>query len=104
MLEFPREPIQAEQTIGRIHRPGQEADHVDVYTVLTMDFDHHNRAACLNDAIYIQQSTGQHQKIVYADYDPLPKVFTKEFLREQGIDGVKSLTKEQRTMLRAFDN
>ena len=104
LLEFPREPIQAEQTIGRIHRMGQEADHVDVYTVLTMPFDHHNRAACLNDAIYIQQSTGQHQKIVYADYDPLPKVFTKEFLREQGIDGVKTLTKEQRVMLRAFDS
>ena len=103
MLEFPREPIQAEQTIGRIHRPGQDADHVDVYTILSLDFDHHNRAACLNDAIYIQQSTGQHQKIVYADYDPLPQIFNKEFLREQGIDGVKTLTKEQRTMLRMFE-
>jgi hypothetical protein len=103
LLEFPREPIQAEQTIGRIHRPGQEADHVDVYTLLTLEFDHHNRAACLNDAIYIQQSTGQHQKIVYADYDPLPQIFTKEFLREQGIDGVKTLTKEQRAMLRMFE-
>ncbi len=103
MLEFPREPIQAEQTIGRIHRPGQEKDHVDVYTMLSLDFDHHNRAACLNDAIYIQQSTGQHQKIVYADYDPLPQIFTKEFLREQGIDGVKTLTKDQRVMLRVFE-
>ena len=103
MLEFPREPIQAEQVIGREHRMGQEAEQVDVYTTLSLEFDHHNRAACLNDAIYIQQSTGQHQKIVYADYSPLPQVCSKEFLREQGIDGVRSLTKDQRTMLRMFD-
>lgn len=55
-----------EQVIGRTHRPGQQADEVSVdwygntpETLAAMD-------AVLASAAYVQESTGQRQKILYA--------------------------------------
>lgn len=96
--QWPRSAPMGEQTLGRTHRNGQRADELVAHTVLGPEFDHVCRAACLNDAIYIQQTTGQRQKIVYCDYDPLPMIYSPEFLREQGASP-DMLNRDQRKML-----
>ena len=56
-----------EQVVGRTHRPGQMADEVwFVYYDHTAPLDA-AMDAVIADAIYIQDSTGQRQKILYAD-------------------------------------
>lgn len=97
-VQWPRGARMAEQVLGRLHRNGQEADYVAAVVSNTIIFDHVLFAACLNDAIYTHQSTGPRQKMVYATYDPLPMIFSPEFLREQG-SAAKILTAEQRQML-----
>ena len=97
-VQWPRVATTAEQTLGRTHRTGQEADELVVYRFDTTSFDTLNFAACLNDSVYSHQSTGDRQKIVYANYDPLPTVFSPEFLREQGASP-DILTMEQRDMM-----
>ena len=96
--QWPRPALLAEQSLGRTHRNGQKAEELTAHTLLSLEFDHINRAACLNDAIYIQQTTGSPQKIVYCDYDPMPMIYSPEFLREQGVKP-EMLNGEQRKML-----
>lgn len=98
VVQWPRDAKAAEQMVGRLHRNGQEADHLEVHTCLSNDHDHLSFAATLNDAIYIQQTLGARQKLVYADYHPLPKVFHPALLRERGLQP-KDLTQEQQQML-----
>ncbi len=98
-VQWPRQPIMAEQTLGRLHRNGQEADTVFAHTNLTIEFDHVNRAAQLNDSLYIQQTTGVRQKTVIADYDPMPLIYSDEFLREQGAQPER-LSKDQKARLK----
>jgi len=94
--QWPRSGKDAEQTVGRVHRHGQVSDSVEVHTCLSTEHDHLVMAACLNDAIYVQQTTGAPQRMVFGDYDPLPHIYTEEFLREQGIEDVRSLSEEGR--------
>lgn len=61
-------------------------------------FDVLNFAATLNDACYVQQSMGLRQKLLFATHDPLPSIFSPEFLKEQGADPAM-LTGEQREMM-----
>lgn len=100
-MQWPRSAQLAEQTLGRTHRNGQQADELVAHTLMSIEFDHVCRAACLNDAIYIQQTTGARQKIVYCDYDPLPMIYSPEFLREQGATP-DMLNREQRKMLESL--
>lgn len=100
-FQWPRSPLLAEQALGRTHRNGQQADELVVHTNLTLEFDHVCRAATLNDSIYIQQTTGSRQKIVICDYDPLPMIFSEEFLRENGTNPER-LNPTQRDMLRSL--
>ena len=97
-VQWPRSAALAEQSLGRTHRNGQMAEELIVHTCFLPDFDHVNRAACLNDGIYVQQSLGQRQKIVTCDYYPMPMVFSPEFLREQGANP-QMLSPDQRKML-----
>lgn len=97
--QWPRAALQAEQTLGRLHRNGQQADALVAHTNFVMEFDHANRAATLNDAIYIQQTTGSRQKVIYADYDPLPLIYSDEFLREGGFQPER-LSPDQKKLLR----
>lgn len=97
-VQTPRSAEIAEQSLGRMHRIGQEADHLTFHTLHTTQFDHMAWAACLNDALYVQQTTGELQKVIYAVYKPLPKVFSNSFLRERGAT-VKRLTKRQQAAL-----
>ncbi len=85
-LQWPRSAATAEQALGRLHRSGQEADEVLAVTNTTTDFDKLNFAACLNDSLYIHQSTGAKQKLIYATYSPdSPEIFPSEVLRERGL-------------------
>lgn len=98
VLQWPRSARVAQQLLGRCHRTGQLADELVVHRCDMLPFDTLNFAACLNDAVYQQQTTGVRQKMVFCNYDPLPLVFSPEFLREQGLQP-QQLTAEQRTML-----
>ena len=56
-----------EQLLGRTHREGQEADEIHT-TVLIACIEHYDALVrATNDAQYIQDSTGQAQKLLYAD-------------------------------------
>lgn len=96
-VQWPRDSKKAEQTLGRLHRKGQEADHLAAISSNTLPYEHLLFAACLNDSIY-QHQTGSRRKMVYATYDPLPKIFSPEFLKEQGANP-KILNPLQRQML-----
>lgn len=85
-VEWPREAAVCEQAVGRTHREGQGADQVTIHTLLATPWDHHNRSAALNDALYVQQSTSTPQRILYGDYEELPEVHSPEFLRERGFN------------------
>lgn len=97
-VQWPRSAKTAEQALGRLHRNGQRADELTAHRMDTTEFDIVNFAACLNDAVYIQQTTSVRQKVVYSSYDPLPRVFSPEFLRARGAQA-KVLNAEQRKML-----
>lgn len=98
-VQWPRQARTAQQSIGRIHRKGQEADALEIHTCLTTEWDDMNRAACLVDAVYAHQTTGVRQKAVTCDYDPLPTVFSPQFLKEQGFKP-EDLNDAGRQMLR----
>jgi hypothetical protein len=89
--EFPRKADLLEQVLGRLHRPGQQADELVPKTVNSSEFDHENMSAALIDALYIQQTTGTRQKAVYCSYDPLPRMYPIDFLRERGFMDVAAL-------------
>ena len=84
-VQWPRPAKFAEQSLGRQHRHGQKADELVATTMLSLPFDRELFAACLNDALYIHQTLGTPQKLVYANYDPLPKIYTPAFLEERGF-------------------
>jgi hypothetical protein len=94
-VQWPRPPETAEQSLGRTHRNGQQADELIVHTLNSILFDHEVFAACLNDTLYIQQTTGSRQKLIKASYDPMPKIFPPEVLRERGMEP-ENLDREMR--------
>lgn len=97
-LQWPRPAKIAEQTLGRTHRNGQRADELVVRTNNTIEFDRLNFAACLNDALYIHQTTGNRQKLIYCNYDPLPKIFPYMVLQERGLQA-KRLDQEAKKIM-----
>lgn len=92
--EFPRQAPLAEQVLGRTHRNGQEADELLIHTLNTLAFDDQNMSACLNDALYQHQTVGARQKLIYASYEPVPKVYPPDFLRERGFVDLKHLDRD----------
>jgi len=58
-----------EQVLGRCHREGQKADEVSYEYLVTCREHHVAIQQALADARYIEHSTGQAQKINYADID-----------------------------------
>lgn len=85
-LQWPRQANVAEQVLGRLHRKGQLADELTALTCNTLEFDHQNMSACLTDSLYVHQTSGSRQKLIYASYDPTPSLYPPDFLRERGID------------------
>ena len=99
IIQWPRSAGDAEQMLGRTHRNGQMADELIVNLCKTLPFDAINFGACLNDALYVHQTMGNKQKIIYAGYDPLPEVFPTSVLRQRGLE-TRVLTSEQERILR----
>jgi len=89
-LQWPRSASQAEQVLGRIHRLGQQKDEVVADTNLTIDFDNELFAATLVDATYIHQTSGSAQKLIYARYHTMPRVYPALWLHDRGFQ-VQSL-------------
>lgn len=56
-----------EQTLGRTHRYGQEADEVEVIVLATAQVQKNDFNQALADARYIEATTGQSQKLCFAD-------------------------------------
>ena len=98
-VQFPRDATLIEQVLGRMHRNGQEADELVAHTVNSIEFDHANMSACIVDALYMHQTTGARQKLIYASYVTLPPIYPDDFLRERGFTDVSKLDKKQRAIL-----
>jgi hypothetical protein len=81
-----------------VHRNGQKADEVVAELCNTLEFDFLVFAACLQDGLYIHQTTGVRQKLIYSAHDPLPKIYSPEWLRERGMENER-LSNEQRSAL-----
>jgi hypothetical protein len=62
-ISVPPNGTKVEQTTARTHRPGQLADEV---IVDWFGFNDQAMAKAIEDAEYMQQTTGQRQKILYA--------------------------------------
>lgn len=97
-VQWPRRAVRAEQSLGRVHRNGQQADEVEARLCNTLLFDSIVFAACLQDALYIHQTTGTRQKLIYGTHNPMPAIFSPEFLREHGMEN-RMLNAEQRVAL-----
>lgn len=101
-VQWPRPAKTAEQCVGRTHRSGQQADELLVYSLNTTEYDDLNFAACLNDALYIHQTMGPRQKLIYAGYDPFPKIFPTAVLFERGLDTFRLDEKQQAALAEKF--
>lgn len=99
LTQFPRKADLLEQVLGRTHRTGQEADELVAYYMNSRLFDHTNTSACLTDSMYIHQTTGARQKAMYATWDPPPKLFPYDFLRERGYIDVARLDAEAKAAM-----
>ena len=97
MLQWPRSAWITEQLLGRLHRPGQEADSVTAHSCHTIDFDHENYAAMLVDSIY-EHLVDSRRKVIYCNYDPLPVIYSPHFLKERGFEN-HLLTADQERFL-----
>jgi hypothetical protein len=57
-----------EQLLGRTHRPGQQSDTVEATLIAFAPVQLTDLEQARADAAYVQATTGQAQKLVYADY------------------------------------
>ena len=94
-LQCPRSAKEMQQTVARLHRPGQMADELHVDVCLTTAFDHQLFNCMLRDAIY-SHVADQPQKVIYGDYDstpeaPFPRNYPPDFLTERGFNQVRRL-------------
>jgi len=91
-VQFSRSATTMEQAIGRTHRQGQKVDQLIMNTNFTTEFDHEMFAAVIADSLYIAQ-TQNRQKLVYADYNPIPKKFSNAVLKERGLTDLGNVDK-----------
>jgi len=101
-MQFQRGAKAAEQVIGRTHRTGQLADELIMHTNNTTLFDAENFAAMLTDSLYIQQTTGNPMKTVFANYDPTPRIFPSAVLNERGYHVAKLSPEDQKLLRELF--
>jgi len=97
VVQFPRSATVAEQMLGRTHRNGQERPSLTASTLNSNAFDHQVMAACLNDSVYIQATTGNRQKLMMCSWNPWPKTFPSDVLVRYGLQP-KILTGEMEQM------
>jgi hypothetical protein len=68
VLNWTPQGAMREQLLGRTHREGQQADTVTCLLLMTVEEQHAGLAQAQRDALAIQESTKQAQKLCYADY------------------------------------
>lgn len=56
-----------EQLLGRMHREGQKAEEVETYMVMLCEEHYNAWTKALSTARFIQDTTGQEQKLLYGD-------------------------------------
>lgn len=83
-IQAPRNANVCEQGIGRTHRDGQKLDDLIVNLMLSTEFDRASYSATLHDAMWLSQAESP-QKIIHANYDPLPRRYPSKFLTERGF-------------------
>ena len=98
-LQWPRDAILAEQSLGRTNRAGQERDEVHATTCHTTEFDMITFGATLNDAAYIHQTIGNKQLLIYGTYTFKPTVVPYAVLRQWGTEA-RYLDKEGQELLK----
>lgn len=100
-VQFPRDAMKAEQSVGRIHRTGQKALHLDINMMLTTQHDRDLFSACLVDALYQHQIGGGDQKLIYGSYNPPLEAVDPSVLEQKGlIDRGMALDQDHRRLLR----
>jgi hypothetical protein len=99
VVQWPRSPVQSEQMLGRQHRPGLRVDTLKVHTCNTADIEHTSFAAALNDACYIQDTTGGDQKLMIGAFETPPEVLSSSELRRRGVRDIEMLSGKQVLLL-----
>ncbi len=69
ILQWPRSSEYMEQLLGRCHRQGQTADRLIVTTCLSNAWDLAQKEGTLEDTRYVQETTGNAQKLLYCDWE-----------------------------------
>ncbi len=100
VVQWPRSSAQSEQMLGRIHRPGQLADSLTIHMCNTAEVEHTSFAAAMNDACYIQDTTGNEQKLMMGSFETPPQILSSSELRRRGITQVENLSGQQIQLLR----
>jgi hypothetical protein len=83
-VQLPRPANYVEQMLGRTHRTGQQADRLVFDTNLTLEWDHEQLASTLSDTVYMHETMGGDYKLLIADWNPPPKQYDEDFLRNKG--------------------
>jgi hypothetical protein len=100
--QWPRSATIAEQSLGRLHRPGQVEDEVRIFYSICNEFDNVLFASCLNDSAYYHQTMGK-QKLMYADYDERPSLIPYSVLCEWGTSPVELNAEGRKLLEEKFD-
>lgn len=99
VIQWPRSPVQSEQMLGRCHRHGQRADSLTIHTCNFLEIDDTNFAAAMNDACYIQETTGSDQKLMMASFETPPAVISSSELKRRGVRDIQMLSGRQIQLL-----
>ncbi len=97
-VQIPHNEMIAQQSIGRTHRQGQEADTVTCTTMISNEQDEMILAALLNDAIYVHETTASSRRLLQATWNPMPTIYGTHQLNRAGLQS-KILTAKQKLML-----
>lgn len=85
LAQWCRTAPRMQQLLGRLHRQGQEAEHLVAHTLRVTDYDHQQAYATLLDTIYDKQTHGGDRKLLIAKWRPRPREYPADFLREKGF-------------------
>ena len=97
-VQLPETEEQAQQTIGRTHRTGQQADEVTVATLISNETDELQLAGILNDGMYVYETMNSQRKVLIGTWTRMPSLFTSAMLRRAGLQA-QVLTAKQQQML-----
>jgi hypothetical protein len=100
--QWPRSATIAEQSLGRLHRPGQPEDEVRVFGSFCSEFDNVLLAACLNDSAYVHQTIVGKQKLMYADWDERPKLMPYAVMKEWGCEPTEGTAESKKLLIEKF--